>query len=101
MRGSGKLPSRHHSHRLNDMLNLAPAMVYLKDYRPPAFLISTVDLDVDLQSDLARITATLTIRRNSTSAHLKAPLILDGDELELERGRHRVDAAAAPGRQVA
>ena len=66
------------------MLNLVTPMVYLKDYAPPAFLISTVDLDVDLQSDFARVTATLAIRRNPGSADPEAPLILDGDELELE-----------------
>ena len=66
------------------MLNLVTPMVYLKDYAPPAFLISTVDLDVDLQSDFVRVTATLAIRRNPRSADAKAPLILDGDELELE-----------------
>jgi hypothetical protein len=26
------------------MLNPTPTTIYLKDYRPPAFLISTVDL---------------------------------------------------------
>ncbi len=66
------------------MLNPAPAMVYLKDYAPPVFLISTVELDLDLKSDFARVTATLAIHRNPKSADLKAPLILDGDELELE-----------------
>ncbi len=66
------------------MLNPAPTTVYLKDYAPPAFLISTVDLDVDLQSDVARVSTTLAIRRNPQSADLRAPLILDGDELELE-----------------
>ena len=66
------------------MLNPAPPTVYLKDYTPPPFLISTVDLDVDLQSDIARVTATLAIRRNPKAADLNVPLVLDGDELELE-----------------
>ncbi|HTS54640.1 MAG TPA: aminopeptidase N [Burkholderiales bacterium] len=66
------------------MLNPAPATVYLKDYAPPAFLISTVDLDVDIQDELTRVTATLDIRRNPKSANSKGPLVLDADELELE-----------------
>ena len=66
------------------MLNPAPTTVYLKDYAPPAFLISTIDLDVDLQDDFARVTATLAIRRNPNSVDLQGPLILDSDELELE-----------------
>jgi aminopeptidase N len=65
------------------MLNPAPTTVYLKDYAPPAFLISTVDLDVDLQSAFARVTTTLDVRRNPKSPDLSAPLILHGDELEL------------------
>jgi aminopeptidase N len=66
------------------MLNPAPATLYLKDYAPPGFLISAVDLDVDLQKDVARVSATLVIQRNPKSTNLNAPLILDGDELELE-----------------
>ncbi len=66
------------------MLTPTRTTVYLEDYLPPAFLIATVDLDVDLQSDCARVTATLAISRNPDSADLNAPLILDGDALELE-----------------
>jgi aminopeptidase N len=39
---------------------------------------------LDLKSDFARVAATLAIHRNPKSAAIKAPLILDGDELELE-----------------
>ncbi len=66
------------------MLNPTPTTIYLKDYRPPAFLISTVDLDVDIQDDFARVTASLAVRRNPKSADSKAPLVLSGDEVELE-----------------
>ncbi len=66
------------------MLNPAPATVYLKDYAPPPFLISTVDLDVDIQDEFVRVTATLAIRRNPKSADPKGPLVLDADELGLE-----------------
>jgi aminopeptidase N len=66
------------------MLNPTPTTIYLKDYRPPAFLISTVDLDVDIQDDCARVTASLAVRRNPKAADPKAPLVLSGDEVELE-----------------
>jgi aminopeptidase N len=59
-------------------------MVHLKNYAPPPFLISTINLDVDLEDDFARMTAALAIRRNPESADSHAPLILDSDELELE-----------------
>jgi len=79
------------------MLNPTPSTVYLKDYTPPPFLISTVELDVDLQDDYARVTATLAIRRNPKSADPNAPLVLDADELELESvalDGHRLAASA-------
>jgi len=66
------------------MLNPTPSVVYLKDYTPPAFLISDVDLDVDLQDEFARVTANLAVRRNPKARDPNAPLVLDGDELELE-----------------
>jgi aminopeptidase N len=66
------------------MLNPAPTTIHLKDYTPPPFLIPVVDLDVDLQPDHARVSASLTVRRNPRSADPKAPLVLDGSELELE-----------------
>jgi aminopeptidase N len=66
------------------MLNPTPATVYLKDYAPPAFLVSAIELDVDLQEDHARVRARLSVHRNPLAAQRGAPLVLDGDELELE-----------------
>ena len=64
------------------MLNPNPATTYLKDYTPPAFLISSVDLDVDLRDDHALVKARLAVMRNA-AADRGAPLELDGDEMEL------------------
>ena len=64
------------------MLEPAPNTIYLKDYTPPAFLISSVDLDVDLRDDHALVKATLAVKRNP-AADRGAPLELDGDEIEL------------------
>src|SRR5512135_1037854 len=60
-----------------------PKTIYLKDYAPPAFLISSIDLDVDIRDEYTLVRATLTLARNPKSAAAQAPLVLDGDELEL------------------
>jgi aminopeptidase N len=65
------------------MLTPAPKSIHLKDYAPPAFLISTVDLDVDIRDDDAQVRATLAVSRNPQAASSRAPLELDGDELQL------------------
>jgi aminopeptidase N len=56
-----------------------PKTIHLKDYSPPAFLVTHVELDVDIREDHALVRAKLQIRRNQGSG----PLVLDGDELEL------------------
>ncbi len=65
------------------MLTSTPKTIFLKDYSPPAFLVSRVDLDVDLRDDHALVRAKLAITRNPKSADPRAALELDGDELEL------------------
>ena len=56
-----------------------PQAIHLKDYAPPAFKVDTVELDVDIRADDALVRAKLQIRRNAPG-----PLVLDGDELELQ-----------------
>src|SRR5438309_4392171 len=56
-----------------------PKAIHLKDYSPPEFRIDSVDLDVDLRDDHARVRAKLQVRRNAGSG----PLVLDGEELQL------------------
>ena len=65
------------------MLNPGPRTIYLKDYTPPAFLISNVELDIDLREDHALVTAALKVQRNPKAEDPQAPLELYGDELEL------------------
>ncbi|HZP88506.1 MAG TPA: aminopeptidase N [Burkholderiales bacterium] len=65
------------------MLTPTPRTVHLKDYAPPTFLIERVDLDVDIQTELTTVQATLAIRRNPVHT-VRVPLVLQGDELELE-----------------
>jgi aminopeptidase N len=77
--------------------------IFLKDYTPPPFLVDTVQLDVDFQTDGVLVTANLAIRRNPAARNATAALILDGDALQtvavaiddvvLEANRYVVDAA--------
>ncbi|MBI2754991.1 MAG: aminopeptidase N [Betaproteobacteria bacterium] len=57
--------------------------IYLKDYAPPPFLIERIALDVDIRDEDAIVHAALGVRRNPKAADPRAPLVLDGDELEL------------------
>src|SRR5258707_13584910 len=56
-----------------------PKAIHLKDYAPPAFKVETVELVIDIRADDALVRAELQIRRNAPG-----PLVLDGDELELQ-----------------
>ena len=56
--------------------------VRLKDYRPPDWLVDTVDLDVGLHPTKTRVRSTLVLRPNP-KGRPEAPLVLDGDELTL------------------
>jgi len=57
-----------------------PKTIYLKDYTPPAFFVTHVELDIDIREDHAIVRAALKVKRNAGSG----PLVLDGDELELQ-----------------
>src|SRR5512136_2153888 len=76
------------------MRDPTPQITLLKDYAPPAFLIDTVDLNVELFEDHARIRSRLALRRNPAAADPGAPLVLDAEELEFE-------SAALDGRGLA
>ncbi|EJW10194.1 Membrane alanine aminopeptidase N [Rhodovulum sp. PH10] len=54
--------------------------VRLADYRPPDWLVDTVDLDVSLDPARTRVKARLSLRPNPAAA-APAPVTLDGDEL--------------------
>ncbi|WP_116364380.1 aminopeptidase N [Parahaliea mediterranea] len=65
------------------MRDARPSAIYLKDYRPPAFLIERTELAFDLHEDHAIVEATLHLRRNSGVAPEEA-LVLHGQDLELQ-----------------
>jgi aminopeptidase N len=58
-----------------------PKAIRLEDYRPPDWLIGTVNLDVTLHPTATTVRAKFAVRPNGSSA--PAPLVLDGDELTL------------------
>ena len=70
--------------------------VRLEDYRPPDWLVETVELDVTLDPVATRVRATLTLRANGKRA-TPAPLMLDGDALDLRA--LKLDGAALPPEQ--
>ena len=70
-----------------DQTAITPPVIRLADYRPPAFHIPAVDLNFDVRDDATSVTARLTLVRNPAAADPAAPLVLDGDELELESVR--------------
>ena len=65
------------------MLEPGPQTTYLRDYTPPAFLISTVDLDIRIADNYTEVRATLALQRNPDAEDAAAPLQLDGNELDL------------------
>ena len=60
-----------------------PHAVRLDEYTPPAFLIDKVALAFELGEEATIVKARLELRRNPAAADQKAPLRLDGEELEL------------------
>lgn len=56
-------------------------LIQLADYTPPAFLIETVHLDIDIRSDGTVVKSRLVCRRNPADSGV-ADLLLDGEELE-------------------
>jgi aminopeptidase N len=59
-----------------------PRAVRLEDYRPPDWLVETVDLDIALAATATRVRARLALKPNP-QAGAPAPLVLDGDGLRL------------------
>jgi aminopeptidase N len=57
----------------------AAAPIQLSDYTPPAYLIDTVHLDLDIRAEGTVVTATLACTREAIAG---ASLILDGESLE-------------------
>ena len=65
------------------MKTQTPQTIYLKDYRPPQFLIDTVDLQIDLAEEWTTVKAELSFRRNPASTEDSKTLVLNGQKMEL------------------
>lgn len=62
------------------MGNQQPKTIYLKDYRPPDYLIDTVDLHFSLNDHETRVTSSLRCKKNPASINQKdVPLVLAGE----------------------
>src|SRR5689334_2023522 len=66
------------------MTNVSPQSVYLKDYQPAPYLIETASLLVSLDPEATQVTARLTLKPNEAAGQKQAPLVLDGEKLELK-----------------
>jgi aminopeptidase N len=58
-----------------------PRPIRLRDYRPPDWLIETVELDVSLDPTATTVRSKLRVKPNGGAT--PAPLVLDGEELKL------------------
>ncbi len=62
----------------------APNTIYLKDYEPPAWRTEETHLEVDIRDGVTQVSSRLLVRRDPEAAGgAEAPLVLDGEELEL------------------
>ncbi len=57
--------------------------IYLKDYRPPDYLIETVNLEFDLDETRTRVKSLLTVVCNHDRCEGIHPLVLSGRDLKL------------------
>ncbi|MCP5298633.1 MAG: aminopeptidase N [Chromatiaceae bacterium] len=81
------------------MKEATPRTIRLADYRPPAYLIESADLEFDLRDQGTRVVSRLAIRRNPEGPG--GSLCLDGEGLlpvwvrvdgnELDAARYRID----------
>jgi aminopeptidase N len=62
---------------------MEPKKIYLSDYKPSSFLIDTVDLTVDIQSDKTFVESRLVILKNEHVKGKKINLELNGENLKL------------------
>jgi aminopeptidase N len=77
------------------------------DYSPPAFLIDSIDLRIELGRDETNVASRLIVRRNPAAAIQPADLILDGEKLNLvcvrcdgQPAAHKVGAKTLTVRDV-
>ena len=62
-----------------------PQPIKLDDYKPPAYLVDHVSLDMHLDPAATVVKSTLSMRPNPVAAEQNAPLKLDGEQIELKQ----------------
>jgi aminopeptidase N len=75
--------ARPHEVSGQPMKTETPRPILLKDYKPSAYLIDRVDLDVALDATRTRVRSRLRLRPNPAAKANGAALVLDGEHLEL------------------
>jgi len=63
----------------------APKAIFLKDYKPSGWLIDTVYLDIALDPTETRVRSRLAMRPNPARTGRRGALVLDGENLTLDR----------------
>jgi aminopeptidase N len=69
------------------MREATPKTVYLKDYRPPDYLVDAIDLFFELDPRSTRVGSRLKLRRNPAVEDSKPMLALDGEQLAFESAK--------------
>ena len=65
------------------MSDAAHCATRLVDYRPPRWLVDTIELRLDLDAERTRVRSTLRVRRNPAVSDDRLPLVLYGRDLKL------------------
>ncbi len=66
------------------MREYTPRTVYLKDYRPPEYLIDSIELVFELDEENTRVVSKLAVRTNPAAEAPKGELELNGEQLVLD-----------------
>jgi aminopeptidase N len=66
------------------MADSRPSAVYLSDYKPAPYNITDVELDISIDATRTRVASRLSIGPNPSASGAYGPLLLNGEELELE-----------------
>ncbi len=69
------------------MKNNSPKTTYLKDYKPPPFLVDKVDLEIDLGEECSTVKARICFRSNPAFEVNNNTLVLDGQNMKLQEIR--------------
>jgi len=64
------------------MKDATPVVIRREDYRPPAYTIESIELELDLDEESTEVRATCHVTRSAGTAS-DAPLVLDGQDMEL------------------